>query len=125
MISPFPATTKCPKITDDLQGVGEWEPFPEPNEGPYGPQLTPKQVATSDNEHYQNMINVLSQFADDSKVSYSLFDLQGKRIVTGEYTAGKGEEMVSLPTNDLADGIYIFNAESNSAFYNKKIIVAR
>ena len=57
MISPFPATTKCPKITDDLQGVGEWEPFPEPNEGPYGPQLTPKQVATSDNEHYQNMIN--------------------------------------------------------------------
>ena len=75
--------------------------------------------------YYQNMINVLSQFADDSKVSYSLFDLQGKRIVTGEYTAGKGEEMVSLPTNDLADGIYIFNAESNSAFYNKKIIVAR
>ena len=75
--------------------------------------------------YYQNMINVLSQFADDAKVSYSLYDLQGKRIVTGEYTAGKGEEMVSLPTNDLADGIYIFNAESNSTFYNKKIIVAR
>ena len=75
--------------------------------------------------YYQNVINVLSQFADDAKVTYSLFDLQGKRIVTGEYAAGKGEEMVSLPINDLADGIYIFNEESNSTFYNKKIIIAR
>lgn len=75
--------------------------------------------------YYGNMLNVLSQFEKDALVKYSLYDVQGKRIVTGEYTAGKGEQMVSLPINDLADGIYVFNAESNATFYNRKIIIAR
>ena len=75
--------------------------------------------------YYQKTLNVLSQFDDDAKVVYSLYDLQGKRIITGEYTAGKGEQMISLPLGDLSNGIYIFNAESNSTYYNRKIIIVQ
>ena len=75
--------------------------------------------------YYNNLLNVSSQFENDATVNYSLYDVQGKRILSGQYMAGKGEQLVSLPINDLSDGVYIFNAESNATFYNRKIIIAR
>ena len=75
--------------------------------------------------YYENNLSVLSQFAADAKVVYILFDLQGKKVASGEYFASKGNQVATIPVADLADGIYIFNAESNAAFYNRKIIIAK
>ena len=75
--------------------------------------------------YYDNTINVLSHFQEEGKVNYSLFDIQGKEVLSGEYYASKGEQLLTLPVDQLVNSIYILRAASATTTYNQKIIVAR
>jgi hypothetical protein len=70
-------------------------------------------------------LNVLSHFAADDKVTYKLYDIQGKVVLAGEYTAGSGTQLLTFPVDELDNAIYIFRAESSTTNYNQKIIIAR
>ena len=72
-----------------------------------------------------NTLNVLSHFGSDDKVTYTLFDIAGNKVLTGEYNAGKGNHLLSFPVYDLANSIYLFKAESSTTYYTQKIIIAR
>ena len=70
-------------------------------------------------------LNVLSHFSADDKVTYKLYDIQGKVVLTGEYIAGSGTQLLTFPVDELDNAIYIFRAESSTTNYNQKIIIAR
>ncbi len=72
-----------------------------------------------------NTLNVFSRFDADAKVTYTLYDIAGNKILTGEYTASSGSQLLTLPVNELSNAIYLFRAESNTTYFNQKIIIAR
>lgn len=53
-------------------------------------------------------------------VSYSIFDNSGNAVKKGEFTTESNEQKVSL--NELRQGIYLLNIETNKQSYREKII---
>ncbi len=75
--------------------------------------------------YFDNTINLISHFLTDDKVTYVLYDMQGKMVLQGEYYATKGEQLLTLPVEQLSNSIYILKAQSNTTQYNQKVILAR
>jgi hypothetical protein len=71
----------------------------------------------------EQSMNVHTHFSIGSAVSYQLFDIQGKRIVMGEFSAAEGDMVTRIPLNDMANGIYIFTANSTTQQYTQKILI--
>lgn len=74
--------------------------------------------------YYGGLLNLHSSFALAATVKYTLYDVQGKKIISDEYFAPEGEQIISIVPNLLPDGIYILMAESAGKIYNQKIIVS-
>lgn len=74
--------------------------------------------------YYGGMLNFHSSFVSAATVHYTLYDVQGKKIISDQYFAPEGEQIVSVLPDLLPDGIYILAAESAGKFYNQKIIVS-
>ena len=55
------------------------------------------------------------------KASLSIYNIQGKQILTNSFTAANGVKNVSLPT--LAKGVYIVQLQTENGNLNKKIIL--
>ncbi len=72
-----------------------------------------------------NTLNVLSHFDADAKVTYTLYDMAGNKVLVGEYTATMGEQLLTFPVYELSNSIYLFKAESTTTYYTQKIIIAR
>jgi len=75
--------------------------------------------------YYNNALNLFSHFEAEEDVIYTLYDVQGRQIIAGQYTANKGETMTTIPIAELANDIYILNAYSITTNYNQKIAIAR
>lgn len=70
-----------------------------------------------------NMIQVQSNFQNSSNVNYSLYDIQGKLITTGNYNAKTGNQFFSISIEQIASAIYIFRAESSTTMCNQKLLI--
>jgi hypothetical protein len=73
---------------------------------------------------YNDNLAIHTHFISASTVNYSIYDLTGKKVFSGEYEATEGEQIISVPLEYLSNAIYIFRAESNGKVYNQKIIIA-
>jgi hypothetical protein len=70
-----------------------------------------------------NIIQVQSNFQNSCNVNYSLFDIQGKLITTGNYNANTGNQFFVISLEQIASAIYIFRAESSKTMCNKKLLI--
>lgn len=71
-----------------------------------------------------NIIHVNSFFKSDSKVNYSIYDIQGKIIKTGEYNSNAGWNQYLISLDNISTAIYIFRAESSTTMCNQKVLIS-
>lgn len=74
--------------------------------------------------YYDHNISVHTHFTAGSIVQYSLFDLQGKRVMQGEFSAAEGDQATRIQLSDLSNAIYIFNATNTNQYFNRKILIS-
>lgn len=74
--------------------------------------------------YFNSSLNVHTQFSLNSTVNYSLYNLQGKNITSGEFIAIEGDQLISIPLEQLSNAIYIFQAENNGQTYNQKVLIS-
>lgn len=74
--------------------------------------------------YFDHTINVHSHFSAAALIQYSLFDLQGKKVMQGELHVSEGDQAAQLTIHELSNAIYIFNATSNDLTFNKKLLIS-
>jgi hypothetical protein len=73
----------------------------------------------------KNIIYLQSQFENDTQINYSLYDIQGKLVLSGKYDALMGQQMNLIQLDQLSTAIYIFRAESNSIVCHQKLLITQ
>jgi hypothetical protein len=71
----------------------------------------------------EQSIYVHTHFLNGTSVNYIMYDLQGKKILQGSFSASEGDQLTTVQTADLSNGIYIFSATADSKTYTQKILI--
>ena len=71
--------------------------------------------------------NITVQFLSDNEgaVKMNIYNIAGQRLVYQEGTSFAGQNLLSLNTELLQSGVYIFEIENNGVFQRKKFMVAK
>ena len=71
----------------------------------------------------RSTVNVVMGLQENSTVNYSLMDVSGKVIRSGNWKLSAGVNTVSLDVMSLQGGVYILRVDDGKGIQSKKIMV--